>query len=203
MSVTDNFNRADGVGLGANWTEMANGCEILSNQFKYNGGTGALYSGSYWSANGWNANQTSQITKKNSNSYLAPMVRCSGSGSGRNGYFFFDNASIQKVVAGSATNLAGGTATVNGDVMKLDVTGTTLTAYVNGSSSFSTTDSSLSSGSAGLGGYPGGADILGDDWVGTGEISSTIYPDYNFRQQQRRPASFRPMGDFGTKQIQH
>lgn len=164
MSVSDNFNRADG-GLGSNWTTIEGTPEVVSN--KVGSSAGGAYNAAYWSGNTWNADQTSEIVLAVADLYLAPIVR---GGSGPTYYGYFNNGNTIKRVAGADTSIisGGGTTTLN-DVMKITATGTTIEIFKNGVSQGSVTDSAIASGSAGVATY--GTVGRGDDWVGTGEVA--------------------------------
>ena len=74
-----------------------------------------------------------------------------------------------------------------GDVIRLEVSGTTLTAKQNGSTLSTVTDSSLASGSpgvAGEGGAASGTYTLLDDWVGDDLTAASLqYWQYNWPHQ--------------------
>jgi hypothetical protein len=72
---------------------------------------------------------------------------------------------LVKFVAGVFTSLVGLPAVVSGDVIRLQVMGTALVVYQNGIAVASTTDTSISSGSAGLNAGVS-VDRLSDNWSG-------------------------------------
>ena len=151
MTLRDQFNRADG-GLGTDWTALVgtNPYSIISNVAASNGASAencTVYNAFSPAANQW-AQVT--VTQAASNAFVGPAVR----GSGTSWYVFYaDNASraLYRIVSGTPTSLASsGTGFAVNDVMRLEVEGTTLRAYVNGVLWTSVTDSSLSSGNAGM-----------------------------------------------------
>jgi hypothetical protein len=172
LPASDNFNRADTYptpDLGANWTNQANGPAIFSNQ-AIGTGSGATNGLAFWNADSFAADHYSQATVVTQD-FMGPSVRASGTGGASNAYFAFIYPTfgwrIYKMVAGTVTLLldkADGSAGTfaNGDVMKFSAVGTTLTVYKNGTSLGSTTDASLSSGSAGL--MTSGSSARFDDW---------------------------------------
>lgn len=132
-------------------------------------------------SNTYNNNQYAQATIVSGlsagNNYAAVCVRCSSSGATKNYYYLYTDgttgtghARIGKYVAGTDTELlALATAPVNGDVIRLEVSGSLLTAYKNGSSIGSVTDggASLASGAAGCGFYNNVSNsVLIDTWEG-------------------------------------
>jgi hypothetical protein len=119
--------------------------------------------------------------------YAIACVRCSGTGATKNNYYLATDGvngtthtSIGKYVSGAQTELlplSPAAAFTSGDVMRITVSGTTLTAYKNGVAIGSTTDSSLASGAAGCGMYNQSANnILLDTWQGGNVAPITITP---------------------------
>lgn len=115
----------------------------------------------YWNADAFNNDQYAQIkvvTAAGTDRFVGCAVRtASGAQTFYQGGVFGAlggsvTTRIRKTVAGVNTTLgATGTATVNtGDTIKLEVSGTTITLYLNGVSVLSRTDSSIASGSAGI-----------------------------------------------------
>lgn len=167
LPATDTFTRADAGTLGANWTDnpSLSGLSIVSNEAKATAGGG--FNNSYWTADTFSNDQYSLAT--------FPVIADAAvtvRNNGDNFYMWYhaggsSNRFFYKRVSGSFTSLGDrGTGGANGDTLKLTVSGTTLTGYVNGSALGSpTTDASLTSGSAGLVGYqPSGTRI--DNWEG-------------------------------------
>lgn len=168
MSVSDNFNRADG-GLGSNWTTQQNAPQIVTNAAK--GAAAGAYGSAYWSANSFNATQDAQGVWANGVNYVAPAVRCSGTGAGTNWYAYFTSNSVQKSVSGTITTVGSpGGSVASGDTMKLAVSGTSLSTFINGVQTPGSplTDSSLASGNAGMAFFADTGTL--DDWLATGEV---------------------------------
>lgn len=128
--------------------------------------------------NTYNNDQYAQIVYKNTGTgYIGVAVRCDTadlngtvSAAHKQCYLFECTAGdryFSKKVAGTETQLAddGGSPSVN-DILRLEASGTTITAKINGTTIFTVTDSALSSGSAGI--FAEGNDItsLGDNWEG-------------------------------------
>jgi hypothetical protein len=154
MTLLDSFTRADGA-LGANWTSCGGnaGYTVATNAAASS--NASVEEAVFWNAASFANDQFAQVTisQMASNSYIGPAVRCS-TGSGGNYYgFYADTATryIVRVVAGAYTSLATtGTGFSNGDVIRLEVVGTTISAYINGVLWTSVTDSNLTSGSPGM-----------------------------------------------------
>lgn len=151
MTLRDNFNRADGA-LGANWTILVgtNPYSIISNVAATNGASAencTVYNAFSPAANQW-AEVT--VTQVGADAYVGPAVR----GSGTSWYVIYGdsgNRALYRIVSGTPTSLASSaTGFAVNDVIRLEVEGTTLRAYVNGVLWTSVTDSSLASGSTGM-----------------------------------------------------
>jgi hypothetical protein len=153
---TDDFNRANG-GLGANWTAqvdtfVTDTLAIVSNQVT---NTVNLDAASLWSADKFANDQYAQcvIANLNAGSNGGPTVRGQSTGTKR---YEFDagNAAGQTLYyydgATNWTTLASNSGVANGDTIRLEVTGTGLTCKVNGATTITATDATLSSGAPGL-----------------------------------------------------
>lgn len=166
LTRTDDFNRADSGSLGANWTNALNTFSIVSNAAVGQTGVNSV---AFWSADNFANDQFSQATIGNNLGARGVSVRAS-TASGGNCYFFTINAlgdgEVWKLVAGSFTQL-GATITVGtgpGAVIKLTVSGTTLTPNVSGTDLATRTDSDLASGNPGLHMFNNLSTL--DDWSG-------------------------------------
>ncbi len=166
--ASDNFNRADAGSLGANWTEITNGFKIASNQADVvNSGPkqAAFYTGAA-STN----DQFSQSTAQGSPFQWGVGVRLANAG-GLDGYVAMagggaGNINIYRFDNGTPTNMTlGSDSLAAGDVVKITVSGTTITAYKNGVQSVQATDATYASGQPGIYGEFSGFDIH-DDWSG-------------------------------------
>jgi hypothetical protein len=153
--ATDNFNRANG-GIGANWTQADGTWSISSNQVTYTLGGDSEASVVYTNLSFAN-DQYSQVTIATiTNAVSGVIVR--GASGANTGYAFAcetvgsGTCFIFKVIAGAATNLvsAGSLGLSNGDVLRLEVHGTALTGFKNGTQVLTITDSAITSGSPGM-----------------------------------------------------
>lgn len=163
-SYSDDFNRSNADPIGGNWSTSTGSIamKIVSNEAASSG----ISSLSYWSANTFPDNQFAQV-KISTLEDGGPAVRVSASAKT---YYALEvwsaGARIRKVVNGTETNLGANFAITPsaGDVFRIEASGTTLTAYRNGSSLGSRTDSDIASGYAGICSY-GSANRF-DDWSG-------------------------------------
>lgn len=144
--------------LDSNWTRMSTGTlgaqTVVRNTDKarsntYTGYATALYTG----GTQLNANQYAQVVLGTEFDYTGVAVRMT---TGGNGYVLrcinTTTCAISSVTAGEPTALGATLTTtdISGKTLKLEASGTTLTAYVDGSSIGSRTDSTYSAA-----GYPG------------------------------------------------
>ena len=156
--ATDTFTRANENPITGNWTAMTG-----LDTFEVSGNTAIPHSlfsacGVYYNPLAWNPIQYAQckvtITGTSANNGAGPAVRMSTSA---NTFYAAvidasGNYAVLKNVAGTTTNLRTGTVTYSaGAVMKLSVTGSTLTLTYNGSQVGATiSDSSITSGNPGI-----------------------------------------------------
>lgn len=173
QTISDNFNRGDSADLGANWTVLTGEAawKISVNTAQPSSTTTDCTE--YYSGVSWTANQSSEgkvtVVEITAGNGVGVAVRCSTSA--RTYYRLVINSDgewkVAKMVAGVYTVLTSGTATYSvGAVLKLTVSGTTLTSVYNGVQIGSTTDSAISSGSPGI--MMSSTIISGsvDDWTG-------------------------------------
>ncbi len=165
---SDNFNRANENPIGGNWTnESSDTMQIASNVVWP--AAGANLAMAYWNADSYNANQFSQATIGGAalgSNYAGVAVRMAAGA--LTAYIYGDvvgTYKIQKIVAGTTTDIqtCSGTPTAS-DVLKLSVSGTSLTGTVNGGSTCNGTDSSIASGQPGIWGYSSLGNSTVDDW---------------------------------------
>lgn len=141
---TDNFNRADG-GLGADWTSLGTAGTIVSNQFAGPSASGLdYYDNGTPGAACWA--QVTASTRVAAANYQGVALRLNTS--------VFDwyqvlwdtgNAYIQVVVAGVGTLLGSAIAApANGDVVRLEVHGSTISVYYNNALIATRTDTTIS-----------------------------------------------------------
>jgi hypothetical protein len=173
LPASDNFNRPDENPLGGNWT-APDGVDfskfLLSSHFLVGQG-GSTFQLMYWNADSFGSDHKSQATLNGTGlttAYGGVAVRIQASGQAC--YVFGDHAGTYKISrmdAGALTNLSTvtGTPTV-GDVLRLEVSGADLTAFVNGStpSGGTANDATYTGGAAGLWGYSGLTAFELDDW---------------------------------------
>lgn len=180
--ATDNFNRADG-GLGANWSSATGsaGYTIISNQAASS--SAQVEEAVFWNAETFAADQYSEVTfaTGSNSSYMGPAVRCNST-SGGNYYGFYGDPNTRylvRVVNGVWTQLATlGTGFTNGQLLRLVVQGTTLSAYVGTTPEnltlwTSVTDTNLTSGAPGLTSWANNTAGRLDDWTGLNLFSNT------------------------------
>jgi len=173
---TDNFNRADESPLASPWIapDGVTDSKFLLSSFHLVGSALTTVQLMYYNF-AFSGNHYSQATLGGSDltnvaTYAYAAVRIQSSGQSAYVYGIIAGATsykIQKIVSGTFTALqtCSGTPTA-GDVVKLSVSGSSLTGTVNGGSTCSASDGALSGGRAGLGGYNGSGAYTFDDWSG-------------------------------------
>ena len=160
LPASDNFNRTDALSLGSNWTSI----------YAPNGGGGQIVSnaaGAYeipdvgiiWNADTFDDDHYAEGTVSGSPGAGGATGLCvRGSSSGYYAYYSFSGGSyLIRVDADDTVTQLGSTgdAWSDGDTVRLEADGTTITPMINGSEDTSIgaqTDSTYSSGSAGIGG---------------------------------------------------
>lgn len=162
--LSDNFNRADADSLGATWTERGADFDIVSNEVKMiNGGTTG-YSSAYDSGSTYSsADYTVQVkTKTNSGGSLVGVAgrRVNYGTDDNDAYFASIRPSAGRVqILKRASGIASSVAVTDAETInfgtyytvKLDMNGTTIKEFIDGSEILSATDSTHSAaGDAGL-----------------------------------------------------
>lgn len=160
-TYSDDFNRADSganSGFGANWTHYQegtptnSGAQVISNVGRIT--TSFTLRTAMWSGGASSADQFSQATMAAGSADFGEYVavrKTDGDNFYAGGRLNGTSIRISKYVAGVQTTLNTGTVTVSdGDVIRLEVSGTSLDLKINGVSQLTTTDSDLSSGNPGL-----------------------------------------------------
>lgn len=173
--AADDFNRSDG-GLGGNWTATkdffgtSSVLQIISNQAAGDGG--GNWPISLWTADSFPDDQYIEVTMIGT--AISPFVVCMGRGATNGsgefiGYMFGARLSdsvwaIWRVDgASAATALDSGIGSFSsGDVLRFELVGSALAGFQNGSPLASASDSTYTSGAAGLG--IGSSDAKADDW---------------------------------------
>src|SRR5262245_13931920 len=198
VSLSDNWNRADNASLGANWTEVGTGWEILGNQcVALNNVYGYAVHVTQLCSNDMFAQIGSftfiQYTGSNCCWFVWTVVR-SASASDANRYHWVaenNNSSVKqhrlaKVVSTTESNLGTDTTIpATGVAEKGDAVGTTIRGLIGGTQKVSVTDSAIDGVTVG-GRYVGLGCSLGiggqegdtDDWSGgdTGACATTGAP---------------------------
>jgi len=158
--ASDDFNRSDG-NPGANWTTLGT-LTLFSIRTNEAGNSTNQEEGGTWAAGNFPNDQWSEIavsTAVASSKWgrIGVVVRGSGSsntfyGAGMHkGFANNENRRIWKTVSGASTSLATEAIDVaNGDVIRLEVQGTSLRMYVNGALRLSANDSDIASGQPGI-----------------------------------------------------
>jgi hypothetical protein len=169
LPATDSFTGTDANPIGGNWTTVTGRLALqrVSNQVA---GQDDNDSVAYWNADTFADNQYSQVVFKSSSFILVSGVIVRASSSANTFYLFYQQTSttmrIYRIVNGSATQLGSDYAInyAQNNVVRLEVSGTVLTPYVNGTPYTTQTDDQIASGSAGL--WIKGAINYSDDWEG-------------------------------------
>ncbi|OHA56554.1 MAG: hypothetical protein A2441_02165 [Candidatus Veblenbacteria bacterium RIFOXYC2_FULL_42_11] len=154
--LCDDFER---VSLGSNWTVVAGTPQIYSSS-DFGGATADAYNLVYWSGSSLSNNQYSEVIMSAlpASHQVIAAVRVADASNFYGLRATTTSFEIFKVVSGTPTVLLDlstpyPTAT---DTIRLEVSGTTLKAYINGVLRNQTTDSSLASGSPGVSVYLSG-----------------------------------------------
>ena len=159
---SDNFNRADSSSLGSQWasgvTAFGGEHQIVSGQVKHSASAGT--SSNRYTGTGYHGNQYSQaqiVGVPDSGGWTGVTVR-EGNNTG-NGYLLiaFNNGgthqdmNLYRMDAGAYTQIGTWTSVFNaGDTIRLEVAGSTLTAYKNGSVLGTATDATYALGQPGI-----------------------------------------------------
>lgn len=177
-TVSDSFTNTNGTALAshnANWTVHNGVFTIQGNECEQNnpgGDSWATYAGTF--ANDQYAEATVSATLANG-AFSGLVVRCNTSGTKT--YYAInwdiDSTFFYEYVAGTYTQYgAPGAPFSAGDLIRLEIIGTALKVYQNGSVYASQTTSAIASGSPGLTGFSGTGTRL-DNWVGSDQFTVT------------------------------
>lgn len=191
--ATDDFNRANSASMGANWTTVtgvnlnANGFDIVSNTAQP--ALRTMDSMELWNAFSFPNDQYAQaaLTMTGTTTGIGPGVFVRGT-TATNGPCYRATATKSatnnvEVLRQDATpayvSLGQRTTTwVDGDVLRLEVQGTTLRVYQNGTQlGADITDSTYASGSAGIVYSASSATVPQIDTWEAGSLSQTLLPD--------------------------
>jgi hypothetical protein len=189
-TVADDFNRAN-AGLGSNWEWVYTAHNISSNAVIPGGyGSDAFerYVGSFAPDQFAEVTVTSLSAAGSAQSGSGVILRCGpgngvlGDGTIRSAYRIVvngratGNLNIGKFVAGTFTELLSTTITfVNGDRLRAEIRGSTITVFANGLQVAQTTDASLTSGNPGIGYSSTATGQIVDDFAGGS--ATVIYVD--------------------------
>lgn len=163
LPATDVFTAANGTALttySASWSLNAGNFSIQTNALAANGAAATTETAARWNADAFPADQYAQgvlsALSATVNANIGIGVRIATDNSANYYGLYYDDDTgdtlIFKVVAGVWTQLGAAFTAVRAvnDILRLEVSGTTLTYKLNGTSQGTRTDSSLSSGSAGV-----------------------------------------------------
>lgn len=178
----DDFNRADGS-LGSNWTTVTSMDPLAVAGNECIGTNSGSHNVAYWSANSFDDDQFSEMTVGAAavgpgTTYWGPVVRAQVGA--QSFYVMYVNNSavgvtIYRWQAGSATQIDGGgvapTVATPGDVLRLEIVGNALTAYVNGVARATATDSTFASGYPGINIFRDGT---ADNWTGGPTVTAVV-----------------------------
>ena len=187
LPATDNFNRANQNPIAGNWsvvTGWAN-AQLLSNAVQNLGGAGAAI---YWNGDIFDNNQYSQI-KVTGDFRGGAIVRVNG-----NVFYlwYYAGANVMRyyrVTGVEAYTQLGSdiSVTVNtNSILKLEISGSTLTGYVDGVAQVTKTDTNIVAGSAGI--HFNGTAQIWDDWEGGNLVTLGKFAPVN----KLRPRIFAP-----------
>jgi hypothetical protein len=191
IAVTDTFGRADQNPIAGNWTNVApvanitGAVQLLSGKATETATT--FFSMAFWNADIFPSDQYSEMSFSafGSAGVDGPAVRITGAGNGYMGLYSASASTlyIDKIAAGNAAGLGslGGVTLSPGDVLRLEVVGSTLTLKVNGVTKLSASDSTFLYGSAGmfLYGTSGFASGMCEFWGGGDFVSGPPPPTPN------------------------
>lgn len=170
IPATDTFTRADSVNdLGPNWTAQDVGHPLGILGQRVYATTFTSWSTSFWSADTFSANQASEWRVIDDGfAGILVTVRASGTTEATQQFYGIaadqSGGSIVLVTGGAMSVIAPFVAVFNGDLVRLEVCGSTVTGKVNGATQGAVTDATLVSGQPGGGMFD--LNTLIDDWTG-------------------------------------
>jgi hypothetical protein len=177
--AADNFNRANGIGLGANWTQPAgtsNQFDISSNaaipHSAASGDSYDAYTAITWPNDQWSqANLTVSGTAGGGNGIGLAVRLATGQKTGYRtslDHATSSNVDLSKVVNNTSTDLGltSLASWTDGDLWELDILGTTLTLFHSGATQATTSDSAITSGNAGIFFSTSETSASLDNWAG-------------------------------------
>jgi hypothetical protein len=183
--ASDNFNRGDSTGLGANWTGIGGGgFDVSGNKavpHLLSGDQHSVYTAISWPNDQYSLAKITVTGTAGTDQGVGVCVRFSSTVV--TGYrLVIDHASpgtnvhLIEMTSGTGNILASWSqAFTDGDTFSLEVQGTTLTVKYNGSVLGTATDSAHAAGNAGLAYSSTETSASVDDWEG-GDFASSTYP---------------------------
>jgi hypothetical protein len=157
--ATDDFNRANGTGLGANWTAVVDNYDISSNRAvpsPTSSDAVVRYSGATWPNDQYSQAKCYTTNTTAGGAGIGVCARCSASATTLYrlvaDHGSSSNWEIGDFIAGSYNFIANRTqAWTDGDTIRLEAQGTSLTIKLNGTAvGAAITSSAIASGQAGL-----------------------------------------------------
>lgn len=148
-SFADDFNRADSTSLGAGWVEVSGDWSIISNRLSSGnaGGTVILRAAGAMASNDHSVQVTIAATAA-----VSHGVWARGNSNISQGYLLRNDGSswdLFSVVGGSFSVIGSyAVAAVAGDVVKLQVVGSAIKGYINGTQRISVTDAAVTTGTS-------------------------------------------------------
>lgn len=155
----------------ASWTINANGFTI--NAANAATGNSSVFNMAHWNADTFSDDQYSEAVTADISATRYPGAAVRVAASANTGYYCYENTTtllLQKIVAGTQTGISSIAVTgANGDTIRLEVSGTSLSCYQNSVLKLGpTSDSAIASGSSGIAVFSSGSV---DSWEG-GNLSS-------------------------------
>jgi hypothetical protein len=188
LPATEDF-AGGAAALSGSWTQQLAAVTINKNGsgLGTQSGTSLNNPTAFWNADVFNNDHYSQIAIVAFNgNFVEPVVRASGTGN-ENFYGHYTNGSgtrgVEKAVAGTFTDLgATSTAVSNGDTVRLEASGSTLTAKLNGVITGTFPDGTFASGAPGIAANASAGTLpTFDSWQGDNLLSGAP------SSPQRRP----------------
>lgn len=168
----------------ANWTNLLNAiAKQTSNDVYPNSGSNE--SCAYRNDETFNNDQYSQLVlvAVSAGAYIGPAVRSAGGAGYYTWYASGSDRYLAKVTSGGTFTAIYSDATDGAvsDLYRLEVSGTSLTAKVNGGTVTTQTDATYASGSGGIGGYGQASSMRGDDFEAGNLGSSATLEQEGYR----------------------
>jgi hypothetical protein len=178
LPATDDFTTGSDQAIedySANWTINSGAMQVLAASDDVHSNTASADTGAHWNADTFDDDQYSQATVSALSGTYIYIGICARAAASAETYYFYESANndkkyLTKRVAGSNTELASSANVWSAsDDVRLETNGTTITPILNASTDTdlgAQTDSSITSGSAGVMGWGSGNVARVDDWEG-------------------------------------